>query len=267
MRHVTLVLPLLAGACISAAFAQDKPQYAQEFCVKVNPGKGAEVAAMIPDVMKLNQVRIDENTLSWFAVLSASIPAGTSARCDYKFVYGYDGFPPEPATREQSEHRFAKAKIAGTYAQMLAKRDANTTLVSDDLWRAIDGGTAGGSSTKGNYLRFNLYKVKPGHTMADWAKLELEGWKPYAEAAAKENPGFAWRAVGLSQPTGNSLHYNAMTVDIYPNWTTSGQGNSLALWNKVHPDLPGNDYLAKVNDVVDRYKSELYRVVDLIHKK
>ena len=267
MRHVTVVLPFLAAAYIPTVFAQEKPTYSQEFCVKVNPGKAADTAAMISDAIKLNQVRIDEGGLSWFTALTATIPAGTSARCDYKFVYGYEGFPPEPLTRAESEALFAKAKIAGTYAQLLARRDANMTLVSDDLWRRIDSATIGANSAKGSYLRFNLFKIKPGHTLAEWTKLETDGWKPFAEARAKETPGFGWRVVALSQPTGSSLHYNAMTVDIYPTWTASGQGASLAIWNKVHPDLPANDYLAKVNDVVDRYKAELYRVVDVVRKK
>lgn len=145
---------------------------------------------------------------------------------------------------------------------VLLSSDATSTLVSDDLFRRVENGIAGPSSQKGSYLRINLYKIKPGHSIADWAKLETEGWRPYAEAVAKETPGVGWRASALLMPGGASPHYNAMTIDIFPNWTAAGRGNSLAMWSKVHPEMSASDYLSKVNEVVDRYKAELYTVME-----
>ena len=43
--------------------------------------------------------------------------------------------------------------------------------------------------------------------------------------------------------------------------------NRLDIWNKVHPNLKSADYLAKVNDTVDRYKIEMYRVAEMMRKK
>jgi hypothetical protein len=266
MRQKALIWLFVAAACIPAAIAQEQPSYVQQFCVKAVAGKLSSLDAMIPDVAKVMQVRIEEGQLTFFAALKAVIPAGASARCDYALSYGYTGFPPEPRTREQAEATFRKAKVAGTYAEMLAKRDATSMLVSDDLWRGVTDGMAGPGSVKGSYVRLNLYKSKPGHTIAEWAKMEVEGWKPFAEALAKETPGFGWRAESLTMPAGSSLHYNAMTVDIFPNWAATGHGYSAEMWNKVHPDLKSSDYLAKVNEVVDRYKVELYRTVEVVRK-
>ncbi len=256
----------MAAACVPAAIAQEQPTYVQQFCVKAVAGKLSSLDAMIPDAAKLVQARIEEGQLTAFIALKAVIPAGTSARCDYVLSYFYTGFPPEPRTREQQEATFRKAKIAGTYSEMLAKRDATSVLVSDDLWRGATGGTAGPGSVKGSYVRLNLYKSKPGHTTAEWAKMEVEGWKPFAEALAKETPGFGWRAELLTMPGGSSLHYDGMTVDIFPNWATAGRGYSAQMWTKVHPDLKINDYLSKVNETIDRYKVELYRTVEVVRK-
>ena len=257
----------LATACLPAASAQDKPDYVQHFCVKAVSGQLPAIGGMLPDLTKMMQVRVDEGSLAWFAALQAVIPAGTSARCDYIFAYGYAGYPPEALGRAQAEAIFKKANIAGTFAELLAKRDRTGTLVSNDLLRVARNGKVGGNSDKGGYVRLNLYKIKPGHSAADWVKLETEGWGPYAAAMAKERAGLGWRAETLVMPSGSGLPYNAITVDLFPNWeATGGSGNS-GLWDKVHPDLKSADYMAKVADTADRYKVELYRNVAMVLKK
>lgn len=256
-----------AAVCVSTATAQDQPIYIQHFCVKVNPGKNADFMALRSDVVKLMRVRVESGQLEFFLGTQATIPAGAAARCDYNLVYGYNGYPPAPRSREQSEADFHKAGIAGTYTQMLARRDATSTLVSNDLFRSVKGGTAGPGAVEGGYIRLNLYKIKPGHTVGDWAKLETEGWQPFAEALAKETPGIGWRASGIVMPGGTSVHYNAETADIFPTWAAAGKGFSTQMWSQVHPDLNFNTYIAKVNDVADRYRIELYRVNEVVRKK
>jgi hypothetical protein len=267
MTKRSLLWVAIASAGLSAGWAQEQPVYVQQFCVKAVAGKSSAVDARMPDVAKYMRVRVDEGGLAFWVAFKAVIPAGTSARCDYLLNYAYSGFPAGPLTPEQAEATYHKAGLAGSYSQMLIERDATSTLVSNDLFRSVTGALVGPGSEKGSYVRLNLFKVKPGHSLAEWAKLEIEGWKPFAEAMAKETPGFGWRAEQLVMPTGSSLHYNAMTVDIYPTWEASGKGASAQLWSAVHPDLSPNDYLAKVNDVVDRYKAELYRAVEVVRKK
>jgi hypothetical protein len=267
MRKRAVLWLSMAAACVSAATAQEQPTYVQQFCVKAVANKSSALDAMMPDLAKYMRVRVQDGELASWIALRAVIPAGASARCDYLLSYLYSGFPPEPKTREQAEAAFRKANIGISYSEMLAKRDAVSTLVSDDLFRGVAGGMAGPGSEKGSYVRVNLYKVKPGHTVAEWAKLETEGWKPFAEAIAKETPGFGWRVEALTMPSGSSLHYNAMTVDIFPSWTAAGQSYSAQMWSKVHPEMNFADYLSKVNDATDRYKAELYKTVEVVRKK
>jgi hypothetical protein len=267
MRNTVICFAFLAAACCPAVWAQEKPGYVQQFCVKAVSGQEAAIEAMLPDVSKLMQVRVDEGGLAWYAALRAVIPAGTSARCDYIFTYGYNGYPPEPLTRAQAESAFQKANIGGTLGEMMAKRDRSMTLVSDDLLRVVPGGMAGPASEKGNYVRVNLHKLKPGHTLAEWTKVETEGWAPYAAALAKERAGYGWRAQTLVMPTGVGLPYSAITVDIIPDWAATGAPGSAEAWKKVHPDLTPAAYAAKVAEVCDRYKVELYRNVASVRKK
>ena len=258
-------LVALSAVCVSAISAQTPVRYTRDLCVKVQPGKGPEYAAMLHDVSaKLAQVRVDEGKLGWWLAERAVVPAGTAARCDYHLVSFYEGFPPEPPTPADNEAAYKKAKINMTSADMSAKLTALTTLVNIDIWRGV---AAVGRPDKGSYVRMNLYKANPGQA-AEWAKLETEGWKPMVEAYAKENPGFGWAAAALAMPAGTSLHYNAMTVDVFPKWAAVGTGIPVTTeWPKVHADLPFADYMGRVNKTVDRYRVEVYQIVEMVRGK
>ena len=253
-------LVVFSGACLCA---QAPVPYVRDACVKVQPGKFTEYAAMLHDVgAKISQVGVDEGKVAWWLAERAVVPAGSSARCDYHSVSGYVGFPPEPPTPAETDATLKKAKINMTAAEMSARRDALSTLVSVDMWRGVAGV---GGPKKGGYVRMNLFKANP---VSDWVKLENEGWKPMVEAHAKENPGIGWAAAELAMPGGSGLHYNAMTVDFFPTWAAVGQGLPLTTaWPKVHPNQTLDDYLANVGKVADRYKVELYQVVEMAQGK
>ena len=268
MRAKLLYVTFLAWACVPAGVAQNKPTYVTHNCVKAAPGQLNAISALLPEMSRFLQVRVDDGSMSFFVALRAAIPAGSSARCDYILAYGYEGYPPEPLTRAQQEANFKKSGVAGSYDEFIARRDRAMTLVSNDLLRVVANGMVGSGSAVGGYVRLNLNKMKPGHTVAEWGKFETEGWGAYVASVAKERPGFGWRAEALVSPAGLSLDYNAVTVDILPNWAATGGGwGGAQVWNKVHADMTMGDYIAKLWGMVDRYKVELYRVAAVVAKK
>lgn len=199
-------------------------------------------------------------------LLHTVIPSGDAARCDYVIAYRYDGFPPAPQTRQQAEAVFQKANLPGTYSELLVKRGSTSRLVSNELWRDVPKGEVDSHLEKGRYVRVNLYKANPGHTVSEWTKLEMTGWRPFVEAMAKETPGVGWRVRTLFLPAGTSRQYDGLTADYLPDWSALGKGINMSLWDKVHPDLKVEDYMAKVNGAVSRYKVELYQVVESMTK-
>src|ERR1017187_3362358 len=77
MGRIAIRLLLTAAGCLSVAAAQDQPGFVRDTCVKVAPGKGAELEAMLHDVTaKQMRVRIDEGHAAWWLALSAVVPAG-----------------------------------------------------------------------------------------------------------------------------------------------------------------------------------------------
>jgi hypothetical protein len=262
MRFVYIAV--LTSVALPVAFSQQQQStFVRDFCVKVRDGKENDFRGYLRDVSaKLAQVRVNDGRLQWWIAEEAVVPGGESARCDYHLVSGYNGFPSEPSTN-QTGGDFERAKI--NRADATARRDSTSRLVSVDIWRVV--GSAGATAREGSYVRHNFYKVKPGHTVSDWVKLENSGWKPFAEALGKEKDGLGWVALGLILPGGEHVPYNGMTIDLLPDWKTIGEGLPFtSVWPKVHPDLDFSAYMNLVSNTVERRSVELYKAVHVIRK-
>lgn len=251
--------------CCPMAFSQTQgqPFYGRDTCVKVREGKAQEYAAYLRDVtVKLAKVRVDAGYMATYTIAQAVAPAGRAARCDYHFFAGYDGFPPETPSAEQTAADMKKAGISMSPEAMLAKRGELSYLVGVDIWMFRE---RVGTPKKGGYARINYDKVHPGMT-AEWAALESTGWKQLAEAASKEY-GTAWRVASLAMPGGASLPYNAMTVDLFPSWAALGKGiPARALWNKVHPNRDMTAHLNRLSIIRDRPRIDTVRLIEVLTK-
>ena len=258
------VLTLGIFCCSLASSQTQGPQfYARDTCVKVKEGKAQEYTAYLRDVtVKLAKVRVDAGAIATYTIAQAVAPVGRAARCDYHIVAGYNGFPPEAPSAEQTAADMKKAGISMSREAAIAKRDELSNLVGVDTWMYRE---RVGTPQKGGYARINFDKVHPGMG-AEWATLESTGWKQLAEAASKEH-GTAWRVASLAMPGGASLPYNAMTVDIFPSWAALGTGiPTRALWNKVHPNTDITAHLSRLSAIRDRPRVDIVRLIEVLTK-
>ena len=259
------LLALAVFCCsVASAQAQEPQRYSRDTCVKVKEGKWEEYTAYQRDVStKLAKVRVEEGAYASYALAQAVVPTGRSARCDYHIVVGYLGFPPEAPGPEKLAADMKKAGIAMSREAMFAKRDQLVDLVGVDIWQWRE--RVGAMPEKGSYARLNFYKIKPGMTN-EWVRSESTGWKPLAEAAAKEH-GTSWRAATLAMPGGANLPYNAMTVDGFPSWAAVGQGlPARAIWNKVHPNMDMTAYMDRLATIVDRPRIDVVKLIEVMGK-
>ena len=144
---------VVALAGVAPAWAQSPEEWrsTREYCVKVLPGKARAYEAFLRDVtVPLNRSRAEAGEFESFAVERAVIPAGSSARCDYRLAYTYKGIPPEEATAEQLDAALKRAGLRLTADQMADQRSALVGLVGVDFWGTID--SAGSEWAKGSYL-------------------------------------------------------------------------------------------------------------------
>ena len=254
---------VIGVSSLAIAYGQPQSQFGRDLCVKVKEGKAQEYAAYLRDITaKLAKVRVDAGVIASYTIAQAVAPVGRAARCDYHIVAGYNGFPPEAPSAEQTAADMKKAGISTSREAMVAKRDELSTLVGADVWMFRE---RIGTPQKGGYARINYDKVHPGMG-AEWARLESTGWKQLAEAASKEY-GTAWRVASLAMPGGASLPYNAMTIDIFPSWAALGKGiPTRALWNKVHPDTDISAHLNRLSEIRDRPRVDTVRLVEVITK-
>ena len=169
--------------------------------MKVAPGKAAEYETFLRDaVVPLARARVESGEFAWFIAEIAVAPAGTSAPCDYRLVYGYKGLPPEAPSKEALAAALKRAKLTLTADDFIARRNALTQLVSVDIWSRRDG-TAVRTIEKGSYVRINHYKVKYGQ-MAEWTKLEATYWKALMDAWLKAGGKGSWVVNGLMDARG-----------------------------------------------------------------
>jgi len=245
---------------------QASPTYIREYCIKVTPGNGAAYAEFAHEVSaKLNQSHADAGEIGSWLLARAVAPAGTSAKCDYLSVWFYSGFPNEPSSNDQMTAALERAHLNLSAREFAAKRDSLSTLVSVQYWRSA--GSVGQTPQKGNYLRLNHYKVKSGQT-GKWVNLETTMWKPLVAAHLDAGGTGGWAADTLVMPLGDSLPYNALTVDIFADWASLGRGMPVQqLWSKAHPNLSWNEYLDQLDSVREVNSREVVQVVEHVGPK
>jgi len=247
----------------SMAIGQESTEYIRDTCVKVRDGKAAEYSEYLRDSAKLAKVRVDSGVYGAYIIAQATYPTGRSARCDYHLVISWNKFPGEAPTPEQIDADMKKAGISMSRTARAAKAAELSYTVGADLMRGL--ASAGTGVVKNGYARVNYFKIKAG-TQGDWLNLETTGWKPLAEAAAKDM-GTSWSVYGLVMPGGADLPYNAITVDGYPSWEALGKGiPTRSIWNKVHPNQDMASYMEKVAAIADRPRIDVYKILDVIKK-
>ena len=265
-----LALGALSVAIVpsTSSFAQGsaEPPTVRDYCIKVAPGKGAEYEAFLRDVsLPLARARADAGEFAWFVAESAVVPAGSSAPCDYRLVYGYKGLPPEAPGKEALSAALKRARPTMTYDEMVAKRTALVHLVSLEIWAGIDG--LGPPVEKDHYVRLNHYNVKYGES-DEWTRLETTYWKAVMEAWLKAGGRGSWSINTLWMPQGEATPYSGVTVDTFPDWSTLIRGVPVdTLWSKVHPNVAINDLFNRLEKVRSIHDVEVYRVVDVVRAK
>jgi hypothetical protein len=264
-RRTTLVFFFL-GAC----FAQNQtpPNFVRDYCVKVANGKGAEFSAYTHDVaVKLIQGRVDSGESMWGGIARVVSPAGTTARCDYHIVYGYSGKLPEPPSDASTEAAMRRGGLTMTAAELAAKRDALSRLVSVEVMRGVDGVPLA-SMGKGTYVRLNHYKVRSGQRTADWLDLERNTWKPLVAADNADGHSSGWGVWVITMPGGDGIWSNGLTVDLFPDWEALMRGIPLnQLWPKVHGNRSRAEWSDRLSTICERPLIEIARFVEYVSPK
>jgi hypothetical protein len=262
---VSIAAGLAPGpACF--AQAQNQPPTVRDYCIKVASGKATEYAAFLHDVsVPFARARADAGEIDWFVAGRGVVPIGSSARCDYRVVYGYRGLPPEDLSTEAIEAALKRAKLNMTADQMIARRSSLTQLVGLDIWYQID--AIGPQAEKDSYVRLNHYNVKGGE-MDEWIRQEKANWKALMEAWLKAGGKGSWSLNGLGMPGGESTPYNAMTVDFFPDWNSLWRGVPVdELWPKVHPEMTPSEAFNREDRIRSFHDIEYYKLVEVVRAK
>jgi hypothetical protein len=253
---------LLAAISVSLAAQQEPSGFHRVACLKV---KLQDTAAFLSfatgDVDKLAQYWVKSGKSNGWLLLRSVVPMGQSAKCDYLAVTVYPGVPTEFFNSDQVAEALKQTGSKMSAQMFLARRDSVATLVSNDLFqtRAMVGGIK-----KGDYLEV-LYQKVPNPQA--WLANDKKVWQPVAEAMLKDGTRSGWYAVFRVLPSGSSMDYNAINVDVFPSLEAVFKPDAQFVdrWKKVHPDMD----LASTMQGLDKFRTtvneELYTVVDAVN--
>lgn len=257
---------LLGAFCCPTLYAQSQatPMFVQDVCLKAKQENRAQLRSFAQNVMaKLGKVRVDSGLLQFYVIAEAVSPMGRAAHCDIRIFSGSSGFPPEGG-QQRLQAELKQAGLSEMSPDQLGVRSREVaSLVGIDTWRNR---VMVGNAVRGGYARFTFFKVNGG-SMGEWIEAMEKGWKPLAEEFLKGGAGNGWRASTLAMPGGADLHYNAMTVDLFPNWAAFGAGNQArTAWKKVHPNADMSAYMSRVATYASRPRVDVMRILEVITK-
>ena len=252
-RNVFYVLALVLTSPLMM-MAQSAPTgYRRITCLKVQPGKQAELARFQNDIWKkLVQREVDEGEDSAAYLLRTVFPGGEEAYCDYITVIAYADIPPSPPGPEHLAGLLKKASLDMTVDAYYAKVRELERVVASELWRPL---IIVGTAQKGDFLYLNFMKV---HDMPTYQGFEQNVWKQMAEAFIKEGIMRGWFVMVPFLPSGTA-GYQAVSVDGFPSWAQAVKGIydvEADTFKRVHPDLQLSDFegkLVKARDLDHRY--------------
>src|ERR1035438_1192309 len=258
---------ILVGAAIVAALsipltAQQAPTgFHSIACVKVNPGKWAEIEEWIAGTGdKLDQSLVDSGTIAGTISLRTELPQGSASECDYVFVTFFNGLPSEPPSTEELSKALHKAGVPLTAEQFYTKRGELGTLVYDNITQYQ---TLVGGAKKGGYLVFNSMNAPDvGACVAYQQKV----WKPLAEEMVKAGNSDGWAINEKVFPRGAKDKTAVSTVDLYPSWNAfiNVYPSMMDAWKKVHPDMDFNSTMGQQFEKLCSIEhTVLYKVVDV----
>jgi hypothetical protein len=257
------------GAALAAAFSvtlvaqQAPPEFNRVYCVKVKPGKAADMASTINgDLRKYSQSLADSGAISHWAALRAVAPTGTEAECDYRVVYFYPGLPTAPLSGDELTASLQKAGIEMNAQQF----DEHLNDVGTLVYMSInEHAVAVGGDKEGDYVVINEMNVPD---VGAWIANEKKLWQPIFEDGVKDGAVGGW-SVGVEfMPRGSRDHHLAYTADIYPDWQAVFNffGPTFSdRWKKVHPDVPISEGMAQEHKMDTIIHTSLFQVVAAVH--
>ena len=252
---------------LNLSTAQDDVNYyfAVDY-MKVKPSNFGDYEKLEKVWKKIHKARIKAGTLDgWFFDRIAS-PAGTNAEYDYITVNRYKGENQMAGHYEESMMPDKlESPLTAEEIELVSKTASLRDIVKQEMWTSVDG-TWAEDMTKANVLVFNYFRLKPGKTLEDHEKVEIDVWKPLHTARIEANQMLGWGLYNMvfPQPHGTNVAYHSGTVDVYTDMKQFMTPNMMSLVEKVHPGKSVDEILKKTNAVADLLSAEVRMRIDYV---
>jgi hypothetical protein len=259
IHRLLIVAALLAVISIPMTAQQEPSGFHRVACLKVKlQDTNAFLNFATGEVGRMAQYWVKSGKSTGWLLLRSVVPMGQSAKCDYLSVTVYPGVPTELFAADQVAEALKQTGSKLSVDEFFSRRDSGATLVSSDLFqtRAMVGGIK-----KGDYVEV-LYQKVPNQQA--WLANDVKVWQPVAEAMLKDGSRTGWYAVLRVLPSGSSMEYNAINVDVFPSLEAVFKGDPQFVdrWKKVHPDMDLMETMRGFDKFRTTANEELYTAID-----
>jgi hypothetical protein len=255
------VVACLVVTCSALASAQEQgPHSARVLCLKVSHADAAEFESLVREAgIPAEKQRIAAGESVGFDLLRAVVPVGSAARCDYLAIFHYG----QLSEAEPGDNVADYLSRAGIDAQpVMEKWSQLLEQVGSEWWWWAE--RVGPAWPKGSYVNITQWRTA-ANGFGHFVQVERSYFKPLAEAWREEGAKFSWDIVGLWAPSGESVGYSGMTINVYYDWQTMmGWLNEVfgRIWPKVFPGLDGTMIEDLKQSVRSQHATAIYRVVE-----
>ncbi len=262
-----LLVATFLCASTSTAIAQTpatKPTgYLVMAYIKVTTNMGADYLKMEKAFKKLHAARKKEGKLDDWTLWKMVSPSGSAAEYNY-VAENYYLNDDQYANAVEGEYmpKDWESLLTAEEVTLVKRRTDFRTIVKTEIWTITESIFSEDWTKNGKIAEFNYITSGVGKTRADHVKMEKDIWMPVHSARIKDGNMTAWWLMNLESPSGSSMPYNSVAVDLYSNMMSY-----LAVWfgeyfARVHPTKNADDLIKQTRENANHVKIELRMAID-----
>ena len=249
-----MALILAAG---SNLYAQDakKNVYLEIACFKSNaPG----ASKLFTEFAKpFHEELIRQGVLVGWAFYKVDFPNGSDCNCEFREVRAFtdiksmdilssDAFTMEVAQKVFPDQNLEELMVM--FREKVEFKNSQIYALEDEL---VPG------PSKSHMLVVNFMDVKQGMD-SEYEKMEKEVFKPVHEASRKAGKLVDWSMWERVIPYGADFDHDYLTIDVWGSYENMADQDMGAFWKEIHPDMKPGEAFAKMDEIRDLRRAEVW---------
>jgi len=256
-----LTLALISFLTSPPLHAQDDDQgYAYIEYMKVKPGMMSKYRECEKAWKLIHQYRVDQGLIEGWELEEVLIPSGTGTEYDFLTITHYKNW--EAMGSGGDWYDAAMETLPADLKEVAENAAQFRDLVRTEVWTAGDMAFPESGGDRPRYLVDNFMKI-PAQGWGDWIEMETTFVKPVHEKNIALGNRAGWVMAFMVQPHGESLSYQASTIDYYDSWGDMDKDEGEA-WEMVYPNMSYDEINERITSTRTLVRTEVRMLVDFV---